>query len=65
MNASKLKCDRCELDMVDVQSKMAFRALPAGEEWSEFPVFASVCPQCGKIDFQVAVPTQFARWLAG
>jgi hypothetical protein len=60
-----MKCDRCEIDVIDVQSKLAFRPLPIGEDWSEFPVLASVCPKCGKMEFQVAVPTQFAHWVAG
>jgi len=60
-----MKCDRCEVERIDVQSKMAFRALPAGEDWSEFPVLASVCPKCGKAEFQVAVPTQFKLLVAG
>jgi hypothetical protein len=60
-----MKCDGCEVDVIDVQSKMAFRALQAGEDWSEFPVLASVCPKCGKMDLHVAVPTQFAHWVAG
>jgi len=60
-----MKCDGCEVDVVDVQTKMAFRALPAGEDWSEFPVLASVCPKCGKMDLRVAVPAQFAVWVAG
>ncbi len=60
-----MKCDGCEVDVIDVQSKMAFRAFPAGKDWSEFPVLASVCPKCGKMDFHVAVPTQFELWVAG
>jgi len=56
------KCDRCEVEVVEVQSKMAFRALPRGEDWSELPVLASVCPKCGKLEFRMAVPTQFADW---
>ena len=31
-----MKCE-CEVDVIDVQSKMAFPALPAAEDWSEFP----------------------------
>lgn len=59
----EMKCDGCEVDMVDVQAKMAFRGLPAGQDWSEFPVFATVCPKCGKMNLRVAVPTQFALWV--
>ena len=55
-----MKCDECEVDLIEMQSEMAFRALPAGESLSEFPVLASVCPKWGKIDLHVAVPTQFA-----
>ena len=60
-----MKCDECEVDLIDVQSKMSFRALPAGGDWSEFPVIANVCPKCGKIDFHVAVPAHFAFSVAG
>jgi hypothetical protein len=48
-----------------VQAKMHFRALPAEQDWVEFPVLASVCPKCGKMDLNVAVPAQFALWVAG
>jgi hypothetical protein len=60
-----MKCDGCEVDVIDVQTKMNFRALPAEKDWVEFPVLASICPKCGKMDLNVAVPVQFARWVAG
>jgi len=60
-----MKCDGCEGDTVEVQTKMAFRALVAGADWSEVPVLATVCPKCGRMDFHVAVPTQFALWVSG
>jgi hypothetical protein len=60
-----MKCDGCEVDVIDVQSKMAFPALAAGEDWSEFPVLASVCAKCGKRDFDIDVPTQFTVWVTG
>ena len=44
-----------------MQTKMNFRVLPAGQDWVEFPVLASVCPKCGKMDLNVAVPAQFAH----
>jgi hypothetical protein len=60
-----MTCDACDVEMIDVQTKMNFRALPAGQDWVEFPVLASVCPKCGKMDLNVAVPTQFAQWVTG
>lgn len=60
-----MKCDGCEVDMVDVQAKMAFRGLPAEQDWSELTVFATVCPKYRKMEFRVAVPTQFALWIRG
>jgi hypothetical protein len=59
-----MKCDDCEVDVIDVQTKMHFRALPAGQDWMEFPVLASVCPKCGKMELNLAVPAQFACWVA-
>ena len=47
-----MKCDRCGVDAIDVQSKMALRTLPAGKDWWEFHSLASVCPKCGKMEFQ-------------
>jgi hypothetical protein len=58
------KCDGCDVDVIDVQTKMLFRALPAGQDWVEFPVLGNVCPKCGKLDLNVAVPGQFAEWMA-
>lgn len=58
-----MRCDRCEVEAIDVQSKVAFRALAVGEDWSEFPVLASVCPKCGRVELRVAAPTQFAHWV--
>ena len=60
-----MKCGECDVEVLDVQTKMHFCAFPAGEDWEEFPVLASVCPKCGKMDLNVAVPAQFARWVAG
>jgi hypothetical protein len=60
-----MTCDACDVEMIDVQTKMNFRALPAGQDWVEFPVLASVCPKCGKMDLNVAVPAQFAQWVTG
>jgi Zn finger protein HypA/HybF involved in hydrogenase expression len=59
-----MKCEDCEVDVIDVQTKMQFRALPAEQKWVEFQVLASVCPKCGKMELNVAVPAQFARWVA-
>jgi len=55
-----MKCDGCDVDVIDVQSKMVFRALPAGEDWSECPRLSECLRKMGKRDFHVAVPTQFA-----
>jgi hypothetical protein len=60
-----MKCELYDGDVIDVQAKIQFRALSAGKDWVEFPVLASVCPKCGKMDLNVAVPAQFARWVAG
>jgi len=60
-----MRCELCDVDVIDVQAKMHFCALVAGQDWVEFPVLASVCPKCGKMDLNVAVPAQFARWVAG
>jgi len=51
-----MRCESCDVEVMDVQTKMDFRALPAGQDWTEFPVLASVCPKCGKMDLNVAVP---------
>lgn len=51
-----MRCELCDVDVIDVQAKMYFRALPAEPGWVEFPVLASVCPKCGKMDLNVAVP---------
>jgi rRNA maturation protein Nop10 len=37
-----------------------FCALAAGQDWVEFSVLASVCPKCGTVELNVAVPAQFA-----
>jgi len=58
-----MRCESCDVEVMDVQTKMDFRALPAGQDWTEFPVLASVCPKCGKMDLNVAVPIQFAKWV--
>jgi len=42
---------------------MNFRALPGGKDWEEIPVIAGVCTQCGKMDFHMATPQQFAQWV--
>ena len=60
-----MKCEGCEEDLVDVQAKMAFRALSTGQDWSEFPILATICPKCGNMELHVAVPTQFALWVTG
>jgi hypothetical protein len=60
-----MRCKTCDVDVIDLQTKMDFRALPAEKDWVEFPVLASVCPKCGKMDLNVAVPAQFAVWFAG
>jgi hypothetical protein len=60
-----MRCELCDVDVIDVQTKMHFRALAAEHDWVEFPVLASVCPKCGKMDLNVAVPVQFAVWVAG
>jgi hypothetical protein len=60
-----MRCELCDVDVIDVQAKMHFRALAAGQDWVEFPVLASVCPKCGKMELNVAVPAQFAQWIAG
>ncbi len=60
-----MKCNACDVDVIDVQTRMNFRALPAGQDWVEFPVLASVCPKCGKLDLNVAAPTQFAQAVTG
>ena len=57
-----MRCDHCDVELVDVQTRLNFRALPAGEDWVEFPVLAAVCPKCGRIDLNVAVPIHFAEW---
>ncbi len=59
-----MRCDGCDVDLLDVQARMHFRALSAGQDWVEFPVLATVCPKCGKMDLNVAVPVQFAKWVA-
>jgi uncharacterized protein (UPF0212 family) len=59
-----MRCDGCDVDVLDVQTKMQFRALSAEQDWVEFPVLASVCPKCGKMELNVAVPAQFALWIA-
>jgi len=33
-----LKCDGCDVELLDVQTRMQFRALSAGQDWVEFPV---------------------------
>lgn len=58
-----MKCQNCSLDLTDVQVTMNFLSLPAGQDWVEFPVIAGVCVQCGKMDFHLATPQQFARWV--
>jgi len=58
-----MRCESCDVEVMDVQTKMDFRALPAGQDWTGFPVLASVCPKCGKMDLNVAVPIQFAKWV--
>jgi hypothetical protein len=61
-----MQCDGCKVDTIDVQVRMAFRALPAEQAWSEFSVLATVCPKCGgKMEFHVAVPPQFELWVTG
>jgi hypothetical protein len=58
-----MKCEECSVDLTDVQVAMKFRVLPGGKDWAEIPVIASVCRQCGKIGFHMAVPGGFARWV--
>jgi hypothetical protein len=41
---------------------MNFQALPGGQD-QDFPVLTGVCPKCGKMDFHMAVPGQFASWV--
>ena len=56
-----MRCDGCDVDLIDLQTKMELRALSAGEDWVELPVLASVCPKCGKMDLNMIVPAQFAQ----
>ena len=60
-----MRCDGCDVEVIDVRTKTDFRALPAGQDWAEFPVMASVCPKCGRVELNVAVAIQFAKWVAG
>jgi hypothetical protein len=60
-----MRCPSCDVDLIEVQAKMNFRALSKGEDWVELPILARVCPKCGKVDLNVAVPAQFARLVAG
>jgi len=59
-----MRCDDCDLDLIDFQTKMELRALSAGEDWVEFPVLASVCPKCGKMALNMAVAAQFAQTIS-
>jgi len=60
-----MTCDACDVEMIAVQTRMDFRALPAGQDWVEFPILANVCPNCGKLDLNVAAPAQFAQLMPG
>jgi len=31
-----MRCDGCDVDLIDLQTKMELRALSAGEDWAEF-----------------------------
>ena len=31
-----MRCDGCDVDLIDLQTKMKLRALSAGEDWAEF-----------------------------
>jgi hypothetical protein len=59
-----MKCEKCRVDVTDVQVAMKFRALPGGKDWEEIPVIAGVCTQCGKMDLHMATPQQFAGWIS-
>ena len=59
-----MKCFDCNVDVMDAQVSMHFRAVGAGsDEWPEVPVLASICPKCGRMDLHMATPVQFKEWL--
>ena len=58
------ECPECKVELTDAQVSLAFRAVHTGsDEWPEFPVLASICPKCGKMEFRLATPGNFNLWL--
>lgn len=58
------KCPECQVDVIDAQVSLNFRAVGAGsDEWPEVPVIAGICPNCGRMDLYVAMPQQFKECL--
>jgi hypothetical protein len=56
-------CPDCKTDFLTVRVAMKFRPISGGYDWYEAPVLANVCGQCGRLDFHLAQPQQFAEWL--
>jgi hypothetical protein len=57
------KCPNCKADFITAQVEMNFHSMKGGTGWREAQVIADVCSQCGKMDFHLATPQQFAGWL--
>jgi len=43
-----MRCELCDVDVIDMQAKMHFRALPAGQGWVEFPDWQAFVRNVGR-----------------
>ena len=51
------KCPECDVDVMDAQVAMHFRAVGTGsDEWPEAPVIAGICPKCGRMELHMLAP---------
>ena len=55
------KCSECKADMIEMQVSLHFLV---GTEWSEVPVLAGICQDCGWMNFHAATPQQLMKRLA-
>ena len=60
------QCPECKLDVMEAQVSLRFDTKTSTEDkedWSHQDVIAGICPQCGRMNFRIAKPKHFTKWL--
>src|SRR5215475_1914450 len=59
-----IRCDACDIEMIDVQTKMNFHSLSGEQDWGEFPVLANVVQNVGRSTYTLPFrPSLRNGWL--